>query len=211
MALTPEQIKELKAQLYEQVAHLPPEQRKAAEQQINSLSPEALESMIKQQQGASAPKESKKPKEPEKPILRKIIDKEIPSVIVDENTHAIAVLDILPISEGHTIVIPKLPAKTAKDIPAQALALAKKIAKRLITNLKATSAQLITETKFGETIINVLPSYDSSLTLESPRSKTSIEALEKIAKKIRPVKKRPLIKIKTENKNQPLKLPRRIP
>jgi len=49
MVLTEEQVKELKRQLSEQIKHLPPDQKTAAEQQINGMSPDALESMLKQQ------------------------------------------------------------------------------------------------------------------------------------------------------------------
>ena len=206
MALTPEQIKDLKSQLHKQISHLPQEQQKAAQQQIDSLSTEALELMVKQQQG-KAPSNPKA----EKPIFRKIIDKDIPSAIIDENSSALAVLDILPISQAHAIVIPKKPAKTSKDIPTQALALAKKISKRISKKFKSSSVQILTETKFGETIINILPSYDSPLTLESQRSKATPEQLESIAKKLRPIKKKPVIKLKAAPAGQPLKLPRRIP
>lgn len=204
MALTQEQIKALKEQLSKQIEHLPPEQKKAAQAQIDSLSPEALELMLKQ--------EKKSPqKTQEKPIFRKIIDKDIPSVLIQENSEALAVLDIFPISKGHTVIIPKKPVKTAKDIPIGALSLAKKIAAKLSSKLKASSVQIITETKFGETIIDVLPSYETPLTLESPRSQSTIEQLELIAKKLRPPKKKNVIKLKSSPQNQPLKLKRRIP
>jgi histidine triad (HIT) family protein len=36
-----------------------------------------------------------------------IVSKKIPAKIVAENEHAIAFLDVKPLSDGHTIVIPK--------------------------------------------------------------------------------------------------------
>jgi histidine triad (HIT) family protein len=36
-----------------------------------------------------------------------IVDKKIPALIIGENQGAIAFLDVNPISDGHTIVIPK--------------------------------------------------------------------------------------------------------
>ncbi|MDP1695437.1 MAG: HIT domain-containing protein [archaeon] len=206
MALTPQQIKELKSQLYNQIAHLPPEQKKAAQAQIDSLSPEALEAMIEQQK-----EKSPKSKAPEKPIFRKIIDKETPSVIIDESLNALAVLDIFPISHGHTIIIPKKPILSPKDLPTQTLALAKKIAKRISSKLKAKSIQILTETKFGETIINVLPSYENPVDLSASRSQSSPEHLESIAKKLRPIKKKSSSKPKQDLLTQILTLPRRIP
>lgn len=40
-------------------------------------------------------------------IFTRIINREIPSYIVAENDHAIAFLDINPLNEGHTLVVPK--------------------------------------------------------------------------------------------------------
>ena len=40
-------------------------------------------------------------------IFTKIINREIPGHIVAENDHAIAFLDISPLTKGHTLVVPK--------------------------------------------------------------------------------------------------------
>jgi len=204
MALTKEQIQNLKEQLSSQIQHLPPEQRKQAQEQIDSLSPEALELMLKQQAQQT------------QDIFREIINKKIPAVIIDENKFALAVLDINPISPGHAIIIPKSQAKTSMEIPNQALTLAKKISKRIISKLKAKSTEIQTEFKFGEIVINVIPIYEQKLSLSSPRSKASMDELEKIAQKIRPQKRKPKQKeIKKEvpkiESKEILKLQRKIP
>ena len=66
MALTPDQIHELKNQLLAQIQNLPSEQRKQAKQQIESMAPQALETMLQQQQSSS-----------DKNIFRLIVDKEV--------------------------------------------------------------------------------------------------------------------------------------
>ena len=40
-------------------------------------------------------------------IFTKIIKKEIPAYIIEENDDFIAFLDVFPLAEGHTLVIPK--------------------------------------------------------------------------------------------------------
>lgn len=40
-------------------------------------------------------------------LFCKIIDKEVPSKIIEENAFALAFLDISPAADGHTLVIPK--------------------------------------------------------------------------------------------------------
>ncbi len=54
-------------------------------------------------------------------IFCKIIVKEIPSKILFENNDTIAFLDIFPISQGHTIVIPKKHYTNLETIPINVL------------------------------------------------------------------------------------------
>lgn len=208
MALTPEQVEEIRQQLREQVQNLPEEKKQQALVQIDSLSPQAIELMVKQQQ-------SKGSGEKEKTIFRMIVDREIPTVILSENKYALAVLDINPISRGHTMIIPKKPVSDAKQLPTQAFGLAKKLAKRAAEKLKAKSSEIQTESKFGEVIINLIPCYDSPLNINSPRTKSSIEELEKVAPLMKDKPKPIVQKIKIakpkSSGNQPLKLQRRIP
>jgi histidine triad (HIT) family protein len=49
-------------------------------------------------------------------IFAKILRGEIPSYKVYENDHTFAFLDIMPRSPGHTLVIPKAPARGLLDI-----------------------------------------------------------------------------------------------
>jgi histidine triad (HIT) family protein len=44
-------------------------------------------------------------------LFCKIVAKEIPAEIVFENDHVLAFLDIGPVSEGHTLVVPKVHAE----------------------------------------------------------------------------------------------------
>jgi histidine triad (HIT) family protein len=205
MPLTPEQVKTLKEQLLNQIQNLPEEQKEEAEAQIENLSPEALEIMLKQQQSKSGLQEG---------IFRLIVNGDIPSKKIDENLEAIAVLEINPISKGHSIIIPKRAVSTIKDMPEKALALAKELSKRLIKKLKAKSAEIHTETKLGEAIINVIPIYDVPLNLNSPRKKASTNELEELEKKLRAKQKPKIEKIKIKKQmkaSQILKIPRKIP
>ncbi len=204
--LTPEEIKELKQQLLDQVQHLPEDRKRKVEAQIETMSPEALETMLNQQ---------KQTQGPQKPILRMIVDNDIPSKKIDENKEVIAVLDIKPISQGHVIVIPKKPARSTKELPAQALSLAKKISNRISSKLKATNIEIQTEEKFGEVIINVIPVYDKPLNINSSRMNESEENLEKTYNLLRVQKKEKIERIKIDTKkrsqSEVLKFSRRIP
>jgi histidine triad (HIT) family protein len=50
-------------------------------------------------------------------IFCEIIKGNIPAKIIGENEHAIAFLDVNPVSDGHTIVIPKKHYKNFSECP----------------------------------------------------------------------------------------------
>jgi histidine triad (HIT) family protein len=54
-------------------------------------------------------------------IFSKIISGEIPSYKIAENDQFFAFLDIFPLREGHTLVIPKLEVDNLFDLPAEYL------------------------------------------------------------------------------------------
>lgn len=54
-------------------------------------------------------------------IFAKILRGELPCHKVYEDDHALAFMDIMPQADGHTLVIPKYPAVTLLDMPADRL------------------------------------------------------------------------------------------
>lgn len=55
-------------------------------------------------------------------IFAKIIRGEIPALKVFDDERAIAFMDVMPWSDGHTLVIPKIAATNLFDVPPEALA-----------------------------------------------------------------------------------------
>ena len=84
-------------------------------------------------------------------IFAKILRGELPCYKVYEDDKALAFLDIMPRSPGHTLVLPKTPARNILDIGAEDLAhvftVAQKIAKAAMT---VFSADGITIQQFNE-------------------------------------------------------------
>ncbi len=200
MPLTPNQIEELKSQLKAQIKNLPQNKRAEAEAQIEKMSPEAIESMLKQQQQTQ--------------IFRLIAKKQIQSTIIQENAESIAVLEINPISKGHTIIIPKKPITNKNDFSQETKTLAKEVTEKLKANLKPKDIKIIPNNKFNEVIIDIILEYDKPLSLDSPRQQADKKELEQLEKTINTIiiKKEPLKIIKQENsKTPPLKALRRIP
>ncbi len=200
--LNSEQVEQIKEQLLGQVDKLfPEEKREAAKRQITAMGSEELESFLKQNNLAG---EQQNP-------FRLIASGQVPSYSVDENKNCLAVLELNPISEGHTLAIPKRPVKEGKKVPTYLKNFAKKVAKKLKTKLKAKDVAVVPTPMFDETIINILPVYKDE-TLNSPRKQASQEDLQTLQNKInKKIIKKTKVKPKEIKKDEKLWLPKRIP
>lgn len=195
--LSAEEIQELKDQLSEQIQHLPPDKKVAAQAQIDNMSSQALETMLNQQS-------SKKPQE----ILRSIVNGEIPSKKINESKDAIAVLEIKPLSKAHVLIIPK--KKVTGEMPKSIVTFAKKVAKKITSKYKPLGIEIIQETKFNEQVINVIPYYKEKLTLQSPRYDAKEIELEEVHKMLKVPVKKEVIRPAKKTTNV-LQLKRKIP
>jgi len=103
-------------------------------------------------------------------IFAKLIRGEIPSERVYEDADTIAFMDIMPRSDGHTLVIPKTPARNTLDAtPAQlsaCLATVQKVARACMSGLGAdgVTIQQFNESAGGQVVFHlhfhVLPRWD---------------------------------------------------
>lgn len=199
MSLTKEQISGLKKQLLEQIKNLPEDKRKEAEKQIESLSGEAIEEMLESQKGSVK-------------IFREIVSGNVPSKKIDENNQALAVLEIKPLSKGHTIIIPKEKLENLDNIPQEISILIDKVSNKLSDKLKTKNLKVIPELKFGEVIVNIIPIYDKDINLEGERHNPSDLELDKILETINKKEEKIEIKEVQKDKKEELKrFPRRIP
>ncbi len=69
-------------------------------------------------------------------IFTKIINREIPAYIVAEDNNFIAFLDINPLTEGHTLVVPKREEDYVFDLPDQDVAGLFVFAKRVAQSIE---------------------------------------------------------------------------
>jgi histidine triad (HIT) family protein len=100
-------------------------------------------------------------------IFAKILRGELPAHKVYEDDKAIAFLDIMPQATGHTLVVPKSPARTILDITpddlAHAIKVAQKIARAAVPVFAADGVTVIqfNEPASGQTVfhlhIHVIP------------------------------------------------------
>ncbi len=85
-------------------------------------------------------------------IFTKIIAGEIPCHKIYEDDHVLAFLDIGPLSEGHTLVIPKEPAVTLDELSDEASAAIGRVLPRLCRAIKQVT---------GSGAMNVLQNNES--------------------------------------------------
>ena len=146
MSLSKEEITELKNQLKEQIKHLSGNERKEAEKQIEEMSEESIDLMVSQQKTQK--------------IFRMIANKEIESVTIKENDKAIAVLEINPLSRGHTLIIPKQSYKNKNKFGEDFAVFVKEIVEKIEKNMKAKKVHFLIEDKLGEKVGEIIPEFD---------------------------------------------------
>ncbi|MES1155905.1 MAG: HIT family protein [Pseudorhodoplanes sp.] len=84
-------------------------------------------------------------------IFAKILRGELPCHKVYEDEHAIAFLDIMPRAPGHTLVLPKKPARNILDVTPDELAHVSKVAQKVAkAAMSAFGADGITIQQFNE-------------------------------------------------------------
>ena len=65
-------------------------------------------------------------------IFARILRGELPAIKIYEDDQVLAFMDIMPQAEGHTLVIPKTPAVTLLDLPADAAAYTIQIVQKIV-------------------------------------------------------------------------------
>jgi histidine triad (HIT) family protein len=84
-------------------------------------------------------------------IFAKILRGELPCHKVYEDEHALAFLDIMPRAPGHTLVLPKAPARNLLDVEPSDLAHLMQVAQKIArASLKVFGADGITIQQFNE-------------------------------------------------------------
>ena len=124
----------------------------------------------------------------------KILRGEFPSYKVYEDEHALAFLDIMPRCPGHTLVIPKRPARNILDIEPDDLAhvarVSQKIAKAAMTAFDANgiTLQQFSETAGGQVVfhlhVHVMPRQTGVALLPPASRKEDGKVLEANAAKL---------------------------
>lgn len=128
-------------------------------------------------------------------IFAKILRGEIPAYRVYEDAQTIAFLDVMPQSDGHTLVLPKSPAENLfdlePDIAAAVIHTVQKVARGVHSAMKADGITLMqfNGPVAGQTVfhfhMHIVPRYEDQPLRSHGRKMADGSVLEEHARRIR--------------------------
>ncbi len=214
--ISKEQAETIKKQLIDNLEYFPEEKRDFIQKKVMQMDEKELFEFLKQnkliqdQQQSPVPTQSppqptQTPTQPQQQCLFcSILQDKIPTYKIDENKTSLAILEINPISKGHSLIIPK--KHDAKEkIPTSSFSLAKKIAKKIKSKFKPIDVKISVNQIMGHSLIEVIPFYDD--TDPNKKQKAPEEELKKLQNKL---EKKTRKKTRKKSKSLP-KLKPRIP
>lgn len=201
MALSEQEIESIKKQIISQIDSwdATKEQKSQAIDQVEAMNSEELEEFIKKNQLVKSQGDKQ-----ECPFCL-ILESKIPSYKIDENKQNLAILEINPLSPGHSIII----SKKHNKLSSSAFSLANKVAKRIKSKLKPEGVKIENSVILGHNTVNVIPIYkNKKLEKKQAEEKELILLQDKLKAKIKVKKLKKEIQI--QEKQLP-KAPRRVP
>jgi diadenosine tetraphosphate (Ap4A) HIT family hydrolase len=197
MVITEEEANSIKEHLSKQLDNFPEDKRRLIQDKINAMTPEELEIFIEKNNlghlGGNC-------------IFCSIVSGKTKSFKVGDNAHNIAVLDINPISKGHTLIIPKEHSEETNDYSNK---LAQEIGRKINDRFHPKEVKLNKQVIMGHGILEVIPIYGD----EGQRQTPSEEELQDIAHEIKKIKvEKPKVEKSVVEKKESIPvLPPRIP
>lgn len=210
MTLSEFQIKEIKSQIIAQInASFPEDKKDEAISKIEKMDSDEIVQFL--EQNNLIKNESSEDSEEPKCIFCSIISGDVPSTKIAENPDGLAILEINPLSEGHTIIISKSHSEDTSKLTQE---LAEKVKEEIKHSLNPKDIILEENVLFGHSIINVIPIYGN--VVEKTRKKATVKELQEIKEKILSQKNKESKKEKTLEKEEPDEveikiIPKRIP
>ena len=127
-------------------------------------------------------------------VFAKILRGEIPSTSVFEDDNALVIMDVMPVSNGHCLIIPKNPSRNLLDASPDNLSLIMPIVQKIaIATKKAMQAdgiiiQQSNEESAGQTVFHlhfhVVPTYEGQKLSRHSDKMADKDDLKRLAKLI---------------------------
>lgn len=178
--LSDEQIQKIKTHLLDQLVNFPEDQRKMMKHKILSMTDPEVEEFVKENQleHLQDPESSALTTQP-KCIFCAIIEGKIPSYKIYEDKEHIGILEINPLSKGHSLLVPKKHMKL-EEISQETLETAKKISKHIQEKLNPLEVKAAKNNILGHSLVEIVPIFGN----EKDRQKAEKENLEKLQKEL---------------------------
>lgn len=107
----------------------------------------------------------------------------MPRTEIGENQKAIAILELNPVSKGHSLILPKEHLESESQFTQEIYNLAEKIKADLQRAFRPKRIDFVSGNIMGHQIINIIPVYNSE-SIESERTEQTPESLASIKKEI---------------------------
>ncbi|MBT7705938.1 HIT domain-containing protein [archaeon] len=166
MSLKKAEVDSIKQNLLGQIANFPEEKQGAIKEQIDSMTAPQIEEFVKQNELTHMPGGC---------IFCSIIEGKNPSVKIDENDVAVAILEINPLSRGHALVIPK---KHGEKVLVNVMDFAENLKKKMKKILSPKDVTIREIQIMDHALLEVIPIYGT----ERERSQASQDELIEIQK-----------------------------
>ena len=116
-------------------------------------------------------------------IFCSMIFGDVPTTKIGENEKAIAILELNPITRGHSLIIPKEHIESEDKLPKEVKELVNEISEKLQKVFNPTRVDQFPGNIMGHEAINLIPIYNEE-TINSPRQQQTPEQLAKLKKEI---------------------------
>lgn len=202
MPITDEEANKIKKHLLKQLDNFPEDKQEQIKEQINSMTTEQVENFIEQNKLTHLGGQC---------IFCAIVAKQTPSYKIAENENNIAILEINPLSKGHSLIVPK---EHLEELPQSAKDLAQEVSRKLKEKFNPNEIQIKELKIMNHPIIEIIPIYGN----ETEKRQATKEELKHLQKEIA---KKEEVKIETQKTEKPVEkqkqkeeipiLPLRIP
>ena len=197
MSITSEEASKIKEHLLGQLENFPEDKRSQITEQVNSMTDEQVEAFVEQNKlghlGGGC-------------IFCSIVKEETPSYKIAEDSSAVAILELNPLSKGHALIVPK---EHLEEVPESLKSLTQEVAKKLERRFSPEKVEINEVKIMNHALVEVIPIYGN----ETERAKASEKELKALQEEIL---NPPKIKIEEPQKHVDMKeeipiLPPRIP
>ena len=196
MVLNEEEAEKIKEHLLRQLGNFPEDKREVIKEQVESMTEKEIEEFVEKNQLTHLGGQC---------IFCSIIAGKTPSVKINEDNENIAILEINPVSKGHTLILPK---EHLPEIPQFSQSLAKEVMEKLKRKFNPKEIKVKESKIMDHALLEIVPIYGD----EKERGHATIEELERVKEEFNTPEAE--VKIEEGKKEDELELPKlkvRIP